>query len=63
MVKSADEWGIEEIIEFVNQIIAEGVILSEWKLYTIVKCYKGKGDALERGNCHQKVDKTAGQCK
>ena len=34
----------------VNQVIADGVIPSDGELSTIINCYKGKGDALERGN-------------
>ena len=46
MVKSADEARIVVIVGLINQIIAEGVILPEWQLSTIVNCYMGKGDAL-----------------
>ena len=31
--------------------IIVGFIPAEWELTTIVNCYKGKKDALERGNC------------
>ena len=38
------------IADSLNQIIREGVVPAEWELSTIVNCYKGKGDALERGS-------------
>ena len=50
MVKAAGDAGIDMITNLVNCIIAEGVIPSDWELSTILNCYKGKGDALERGN-------------
>ena len=34
----------------VNQVVQEGVIPNDWRSSTIINCYKGKGDALERGN-------------
>ena len=50
MVKAAGEVGIDMITNLVNQIIMEGCIPIDWELSTIVNCYKGKGDALDRGN-------------
>ena len=50
MIKAAGELGLEMIADLLNQIIREGVVPAEWELSTIVNCYKGKGDALERGN-------------
>lgn len=38
------------ITSLINQNIIKGIILVEWKLGTIVNYYKGKGDALLRGN-------------
>ncbi|WP_347046853.1 RNA-directed DNA polymerase, partial [Escherichia coli] len=34
----------------VNQVIHEGVIPNDWRCSTIINCYKGKGDALERSS-------------
>ena len=50
MIRAAGEPGIEMISDLLNQIIREGVVPAEWELSTIVNCYKGKGDVLERGN-------------
>ena len=50
MFKSAEGAEIVMIADLVNHIIVEGVISIEWELITIVNYYKGKGDALERGN-------------
>ena len=36
--------------ELMNHIIKGGHILVEWDESYIMNCYKGKGDALERGN-------------
>ena len=38
------------ITDPVNQIIVEGVTQAEWKCSTIMNCYKGKSDYLQRGN-------------
>ena len=37
------------ITNLTNQIV-RGVIPADWDLSTIVNCYKGKGEALDRGN-------------
>ena len=50
MLKAAGETGIEMITNLTNQIVIEGVIPEDWDLSTIVNCYKGKGEALDRGN-------------
>ena len=50
MFKSAEGAEIVMIADLVNHIIVEGIISIEWELSTIVNYYKGKGDALERGN-------------
>ena len=49
MVNSAGEVGVDIITNLLNEIIV-GVILAEWELSTIVNCYKGKRDALQKGN-------------
>ena len=38
------------ITDLLNQIVRDGVVPADWELSTIVNSYKGKGDALERGN-------------
>ena len=50
MVKAAEEDSVDMISDLINQIIREGVVPEDWELSTVVNCYKGKGDALERGN-------------
>ncbi|XP_057303608.1 uncharacterized protein LOC130640998 [Hydractinia symbiolongicarpus] len=50
MVKASGYIGVELITSLANQIIKDGAIPSEWQSSVIVNCFKGKGDALERGN-------------
>ena len=38
------------ITDLVNQIIVERVNPAEWEVNTLVNCYKGKDNSLERGN-------------
>ena len=50
MIKASGEVGVDMITGLLNKIVRDGVVPAEWELSTIVNCYKGKGDALERGN-------------
>ena len=50
ILKAAGEAEVDMITELANQIIAEGVIVAEWELSTIVNYYKGKSDSLEKEN-------------
>ena len=50
MVKAVGEVGVDMITDLVNQIIAEWVIPVEWENGIFRNFYKGKGDALDRGN-------------
>ena len=50
MLKSSGESCIPYLTQFLNKIITEGCIPSDWDISFVVNCYKGKGDALERGN-------------
>ena len=50
MLKPCGEVGVLLIRELIEAIILEGHIPSEWEVSYIVSLYKGKGDALERGN-------------
>ena len=50
MVKALGDTGIELITSLANQIMKDGVIPQDWQSSVIVNCFKGKGDALERGN-------------
>ena len=50
MVKASGDIGIELITSLANQIMKDGDIPQDWQSSVIVNCFKGKGDALERGN-------------
>ena len=50
IMKTTGEAGVDMTTDLVNQIVVEGVVPAEWELSTIVNCYKGEGDSLERGN-------------
>ena len=50
MVKASGDTGIELITSLANQIMKDGVISQDWPSSVTVNCFKGKGDALERGN-------------
>ena len=50
MLKAAGEEGIELLRQLVEVVFSSGVIPEEWKESYILNLYKGKGDALERGN-------------
>lgn len=47
MVKSAFEAGVEMAADLINQTLV-GVIPAEGEKDTIVNCYNGKRDALQR---------------
>ena len=48
MVKSTGGKAIDMIIGLLKRIIVEGVISADSELITIVSCYKGTEDALDR---------------
>ena len=50
MLKPSGEAGVVLIRDLIAAIISEGRIPSEWEESHIVSLYKGKGDALIRGN-------------
>ena len=50
MLKPVGEAGAEEARALVENIISEGCIPTDWQEGFIVNLYKGKGDALNRGN-------------
>ena len=50
MLNASGDAGIDLVTDLVNSIISQGVVPADWEISTIVNCYKGKGDALERGN-------------
>ena len=50
MIRAAGDMGASTIRNLVAAIIRDGKVLSDWEQSFIVCLYKGKGDALERGN-------------
>ena len=50
MLKPVGESGAIEVHHLIEDIISEGRIPTDWQESYIVKLYKGKGDALNRGN-------------
>ena len=50
MLKSVGEAGAVEVRDLIEDIISEGCIPTDWQESFIVNLYKGKGDALNRGN-------------
>ena len=49
MIKAAGDKFTEELTLLANKIVA-GVVPSDWNLSFIINLFKGKGDALLRGN-------------
>ena len=50
MLKPVGEADAEDVRDLVENIISEGCIPTDWQESFIVNLYKGKGDALNRGN-------------
>ena len=50
MQKPVGKAGAEEVCDLVENIISKGCIPTDWQESFIVNLYKGKGDALNRGN-------------
>ena len=50
MLKPIGEDGAAEVRDLIEDIISEGCIPTDWQESYIVNLYKGKGDALNRGN-------------
>ena len=50
MLKPLGETGVAEVRDLIEDIISEGYIPVDWQESYIVNLYKGKGDALNRGN-------------
>ena len=50
MIRAAGDMGASMIRDLTAAIIRDGKVLSDWEQSFIVCLYKGKGDALERGN-------------
>ena len=50
MLKPVGESGAIEVRHLIEDIISEGRIPTDWQESYIVNLYKGKGDAMNRGN-------------
>ena len=50
MLKSAGSKGIEYLRELIIAVVKNGKIPEDWEMSYILNLYKGKGDALNRGN-------------
>ena len=50
MLKASGDTGARLVAELANDMIRNGAIPSDWEDSFIINIYKGKGDALERGN-------------
>ena len=50
MIQAASDMGTSMICDFTVAIIRDSKVPSDWERSFIVCLYKGKGDALERGN-------------
>ena len=50
MLKPVGETGAVEVRDLIEDIISEGCIPTDWQESFIVNLYRGKGDALNRGN-------------
>ena len=50
MLKAAGEEGIELTRDLVEAVFSTGVIPKDWEESIILSLYKGKGEALDRGN-------------
>ena len=50
MIRAAGDMGTSMIRDLAGAIICDGKVPSDWEQSFIVCLYKGKGDAMERGN-------------
>ena len=50
MLKSSGEHGIELVRQLGQEVFSSGEIPRDWEESVILNLYKGKGDALLRGN-------------
>ena len=50
MLKASGDTGARLVADLANDMVRNGVIPSEWEDSFIINIYKGKGNALERGN-------------
>ena len=57
MIRAAGDMGASMIRDLAVAIIRDGKVPSDWEQSFIVCLYKGKGDALERGNYRAQADR------
>ena len=50
MLKASGDTGARLVADLANDMVRNGGIPSDWEDSFIINIYKGKGDALERGN-------------
>ena len=50
MLKASGDTGLELFTELFNNIIEQNKVPTDWEKSIIINLYKGKGDAVERGN-------------
>ena len=50
MLKASGDTGARQVADLANDMVRNRVIPSDWEDSFIINIYKGKGDALERGN-------------
>ena len=50
MINTGGDSFLDELTVLINRIIYEGTVPSDWNLSYIINLFKGKGDALLRGN-------------
>ena len=50
MLKASGDTGARLVADLANDMVRNGVIPSDWEDSFMINIYKGKGDALERGN-------------
>ena len=58
MLKASGDTGARLVADLANDMVRNGVIPSDWEDSFIINIYKGKGDALERGNYRVNMGKT-----
>ena len=51
VLKASRDNGVRLVADLANDMIRNGTIPSDWENSFIINIYKGKGDALIRGNC------------
>ena len=50
MIKAGGDISTEMVHDLISDVIKEALIPDDWQESIIINCYKGKGDASDRGN-------------